>query len=99
MTENQQNLEEVLFELAEQKSTAADRAAFLDGVCRDNPALRARLEVLLECHFGAEEFLTQNPKSSAPSRPVPAPQSVDRESRAAENSAQMIGRYKLLEKI
>ena len=40
-------LEEILFELAIQKPTAAERATFLDHVCRDNPALREGLDDLL----------------------------------------------------
>src|SRR5690242_471161 len=99
MTENQQNLEEVLFELAEQKSSAAERVAFLDAVCRDNPVLRARLEVLLEGHFGADQFLRQTPKSHGASRPVVPPPALNTRSSDGESAAQMIGRYKLLEKI
>ena len=88
MNETKQTLVEALFELAAQKPTAVARAEFLDGVCRDNPALRARLDLLLEGHFAGEGFLTQTPERNAPSAPpveeVPAP---------------VIGRYKLLEKI
>jgi len=40
------NLEQFLFEAALQKSSAAERAAFLNQVCHNNPALRARLDVL-----------------------------------------------------
>src|SRR5215471_11340203 len=99
MTEDQQSLEEALFELAEQKPSAAERAAFLDGVCRDNPALRARLEVLLEGHFGAADFLKKSPTASATSEPVAAPSPARIESPAGDAPARMIGRYKLLEKI
>ena len=84
-----QSLEEVLFEVVVQKATAAERAAFLDGVCRDNPVLRARLDVLLEGHFGGVGFL----KAAAPEvKTVPPRQ-------PAESPAQTLGRYKLLEKI
>jgi len=48
MIEEQQSLEEALFELAQQKSSPGERTAFLDSVCRDNAGLRARLEALLE---------------------------------------------------
>jgi len=37
------NREEALFELALEKP-AAERAAFLDGACHDDPSLRRRLE-------------------------------------------------------
>src|SRR5215471_4732887 len=95
MSEDPQSLEEALFELAEQKPSAAERAAFLDGVCRDNPALRARLDVLLEAHFGAAEFLRKTSKRAEAAEPVRVPT----DSRGEEAPARMIGRYKLLEKI
>src|SRR5262247_1481487 len=99
MNQDRQSLEEALFELAEQKSSASERAAFLDGVCRDNPTLRARLEVLLEGHFGATSFLTETPKHPKPSESAGARAATPIVSRADDASAQMIGRYKLLEKI
>ena len=68
MNENNQSLEEILFELAVQKPTAAERAAFLDNACRGNPALRAQLDALLEGHFGGAGFL--------PKPGVRAPQTV-----------------------
>src|SRR5689334_18466307 len=98
MIEDQQSLEEALFELAEQKPTPAERTAFLDSVCRDNPALRARLDELLECHFGSGGFLPQTLKPPAPvaAPSMPGPEiSAD----ADESPARMLGRYKLLEKI
>src|ERR1041384_7887881 len=91
MSETKQNLEEFLFDAAAQKTNAAERAAFLDGVCRDNPALRARLDVLLEGHFAGTGFLNRNPERDGAAT-VAAP-------RAEESPAQMIGRYKLLENI
>src|ERR1043165_4006836 len=90
MKEPQQSLEEALFELTVQKPTTAERVAFLEGVCRGNPALRARLDVLLEGHFGGAGFLAQATERKA--KTVPAPPT-------AASTAPMIGRYKLLEKI
>ena len=92
MSENNQSLEEILFELAVQKPTPAERAAFLDGACRGNPALRAQLDELLEAHFGEAGFLPKPPARSA--FPATGP-SIP----AGEAPARMIGRYKLLEKI
>jgi WD40 repeat protein/serine/threonine protein kinase len=92
MSEISQNLEEVLFEAAVEKSSAAERTAFLDGVCRDNPALRARLEILLEGHFGGAGFLSQTPRRVEPTVRGGTP-------RAEDAPAPVIGRYKLLEKI
>jgi len=82
-------LEEALFELAVAKSNAAERTAFLDGVCRDNPALRSRLEVLLEGHFQAEGFL-QSESKKIEEKPAPT---------QSEDASTFIGRYKLLEKL
>ena len=92
MDEAKQSLGEILFELAVQKPTPAQRTAFLDQVCRDNPALRAALDELLEAHFGAAGFM--------PRVAVPA----DRPAAVTANlpekvPAQRIGPYKLLEKI
>ncbi len=90
MSEPNQSLEESLFEAALAKASPEDRTAFLDGVCRGNPALRARLEALLEGHFQAAGFLAAAPKA-AQIGPAPPPQ--------AEAASACVGRYKLLEKI
>src|SRR5215831_17448445 len=90
MSEPNQSLEEFLFEAAMAKTSAAERAAFLDGVCRDNPALRARLEVLLEGHFQAEGFLAGGSKKVEDKPASSAP---------PEDTSTFIGRYKLLEKL
>ena len=113
MNENKQSLEEILFDLAVQKTSAAERAAFLGNVCRDNPALRAGLEELLEGHFGGAGFL---PKPVAgdplPLAGLPDAASEDREPRPPattmkldladapdEAVGQTIGRYKILERV
>jgi serine/threonine protein kinase/WD40 repeat protein len=91
LSEPSQNLEEFIFEAALEKSTVAERTAFLDGVCRENPVLRARLDTLLEGHFQAEGFLTAGPKRvEEKSAPPPTEE---------EAASRFIGRYKLLEKI
>jgi hypothetical protein len=64
MSEPGQSLEEYLFEGALAKPSQAERETFLDGVCRDNPGLRARLEVLLEGHLQAEGFLADATKKA-----------------------------------
>jgi WD40 repeat protein/serine/threonine protein kinase len=94
MSESKKSLEEFLFEAALGKSSAIERAAFLDGACRDNPALRARLDVLLEGHFAGKGFLTCVPKRESTGTITDAPMSPPE-----ETPAQMLGRYKLLEKI
>jgi serine/threonine protein kinase len=91
MNEPNPSLEELLFETALTKPSAGARAAFLDGVCRGNPTLRERLDLLLEGHFQAEAFLTTDPKKveERPAQPTTAD----------EATSTFIGRYKLLEKI
>ena len=54
MTPEQQH-EETLFAAALAKSRP-ERAAFLDGACLDDPALRARLEALLVEHEQPDEL-------------------------------------------
>src|SRR4051812_29968578 len=48
--------EETLFAEAIEKSTTAERTAFLDEACRDDAALRHRVEALLQSH-AREDFL------------------------------------------
>jgi WD40 repeat protein/tRNA A-37 threonylcarbamoyl transferase component Bud32 len=91
MSEPGQSLEEFLFEGALAKSSDTERAAFLEGVCRNNPALRARLDMLLEGHFQAEGFLDSGKKQSEQKPPLPPTHQ--------EWASVFIGRYKLLEKI
>jgi WD40 repeat protein/serine/threonine protein kinase len=95
MNETKHNLEEALFEAALERASAAERAVFLDDACRDHPALRARLDMLLEGHFHAEGFLKPaadgQPGPRAPDPPPPPP--------AEDPPLGTIGRYKLLQKI
>jgi WD40 repeat protein/serine/threonine protein kinase len=93
MPAENQNLEEILFELAVQKPTPEERAAFLDHVCRDHPGLRAGLEGLLEGHFHAAGFL---PKAVAGGLPAAK---VTPAAPPPEAPALRFGRYKLLERI
>jgi len=92
MSENNQSLEEILFDLAVQKPSAAERATFLSNACRDNPSLRAALDELLDVHFGAAGFLSKK----APCDPLSVTSPL---SALSEAPAQMLGRYKLLERI
>ncbi|MBX3746996.1 MAG: serine/threonine protein kinase [Verrucomicrobiae bacterium] len=77
-----------LFLQALELGTPADRLAFLDRACRDQPALRERVEGLLHCHLQAGDFL-DGASSEAPPPPDPL----------SEGPGTVIGRYKLLEKI
>ncbi|MGA2748959.1 MAG: serine/threonine-protein kinase, partial [Verrucomicrobiota bacterium] len=87
MSDPNESSEESLFQAALEKSSPEERAAFLDVACRDNPALRARLEMLLEGFFKAEGFLPDQPAGQEALVPV------------TEKPGDRIGRYKLREKI
>jgi eukaryotic-like serine/threonine-protein kinase len=76
-----------LFLEALEKTTPAERAAFLDGACRDNAALRDEAEKLLANHR-EDSFL----ESSALSVPVGM-------SAPSEQPGEKIGHYKLLQRI
>src|SRR5262245_55880161 len=80
---------EIFFEALE-KPTPQERAAFLDGACGTNPGQRAKVEARLADHFQQDSFMKES-AAEAPARPVALAPS--------EAPAQMLGRYKLLEKI
>jgi hypothetical protein len=92
VSEGSPSLEQFLFDAALEKSSVPDRAAFLDGVCRGNPALRARLDLLLEGYSQTDAFL---PNSSSKIEAKPARLHPPE----ADPISTFIGRYKLLEKI
>ena len=81
---------EIFFEVLE-KPTPQERAAFLDGACGTNPVQRAKVEALLADHFQQDAFMKEPAvEAVAPTLQEPPP---------SEAPAQMLGRYKLLEKI
>src|ERR1051325_2177593 len=82
--------EEFLFAEAFAKPRA-QRAAFLDGACQADPALRARLEALLAEHDQPDSFLDEpfNFGLIGMARIEPR----------VETIGQRIGRYKILEKV
>src|SRR5438105_2220779 len=94
------NREVVLFSAA-LELVAAERAAYLDEVCADDPALRLRLEDLLRVHDEAALFL-ENAPAGTPRGPVPGSDS-DAGGRLGpspvEKEGDRIGRYKLLQQI
>jgi serine/threonine protein kinase/tetratricopeptide (TPR) repeat protein len=67
------------------------RAAYLDRVCRSDPALRARLEGLLRAHHEAGAFLRGSPPAS--------PGATTDEPAGGERPGTVIGPYKLLQQI
>ncbi len=84
--------EELLFQLALTKPAAA-RAAWLDRECRNDTALRARLEALLAADEQPETLLAR--QAEATQRTI----KLDLADAPDEAVGQTIGRYKLLEKI
>jgi WD40 repeat protein/serine/threonine protein kinase len=84
------NREEALFAAALEKPTRAERAAYLDGACGDDLALRARLEALLAAHDASGGVLDAPP-------PVLSPTTAY--SPLTEGPGTVIGPYKLLQQI
>ena len=56
--------EEALFREALQRASGPERENFLNQACAGNPALRGRLEALLQAHESADPFL--EPLAAAP---------------------------------
>ena len=89
MNETKRQREESLFEAAASLPDPTARSALLADACRDDPALRERLELLLEGQFQGEGFLIQSPeRETAP--PTSAP---------SNTPPPLSDRYQLLEKI
>jgi serine/threonine protein kinase/WD40 repeat protein len=88
-----QEREAALFALALEKPSA-ERAAFLDAICANDPALRARLDSLMAAHELPNDILAT--ESAAP---VPGTIQLDLSDEADERVGEKLGRYKLLEKV
>ncbi len=67
------NPEDDLFEAALLKSPGPERAAFLDDECQSDPELRARVEMMIEGHLNAKNFLETLPSAVAPERKTASP--------------------------
>ena len=88
------DLEEVIFEEALRKTSESERAAFLEGACRNDPQLRARLEMMLEGHLQAPGFLETVPEA------IPGPRAISSaKGPVSEQPGHQIGHYKLLQQI
>jgi serine/threonine protein kinase/tetratricopeptide (TPR) repeat protein len=81
---------EEIFLAAVEKSSPGERAAYLDGACGKDAALRAQVEALLKAHDGAGSFLEQ---------PLLDPAVTKEPSDVVEKLGAVIGPYKLLEQI
>jgi WD40 repeat protein/serine/threonine protein kinase len=88
--------EQTLFALALEKP-AMERAAFLDGACLADAALRGRIEALLAAHEKAGGFLPADHSSDTTA--LDSIQTQLPTGRADEAQGTLIGRYKLLEKL
>src|SRR5580700_6677250 len=87
-----ENREEALFQAALQL-TGTERVTFLNGACLGDPALRQRLEALLAAHDEPDELL---PKGGPA---VVGTMKLDLQDAPDEAVGQMLGPYKLLERL
>ena len=83
--------EKEIFFAALEKGSPEERLAFLDGACGKDPALRHKVDQLLEEHFATDSLLQQ----VAVDRDVTWEDAV----KMSEGPGDIIGRYKLLQKI
>src|SRR4029434_504938 len=84
--------EEALFRAALEQEAGPARAAFLDQACAGEPALRERLDSLLQAHESVEPFLE-------PVVEREQPRTIRLEPAEEEGVGTRIGRYTLLEKL
>src|ERR1022692_1537354 len=87
-----QNREEALFQAAAQLA-GAERAAFLNGACLGDNALRQRLEALLAAHDAPDELSPKDAPAAV------ATIKLELEDAPDEAVGQTLGRYKLLERV
>jgi serine/threonine protein kinase len=95
-------LEERIFNGALDRTDPAERAAYLDQACGGDPALRARVEALLQSHDGAGGFLAQPALEVSGDTGEFFANSVEPvalDHPLAEKVGACIGPYKLLQKI
>jgi eukaryotic-like serine/threonine-protein kinase len=86
--------EQAVFAQALHSATPQDRAAYLDGACGSDTALRRRVEALLRATADAGDFLEQPPTGLGGDTHGSSPVSD-----LSEHPGDKIGRYKLLERI
>lgn len=90
---------EAIFFAALERTSRAERNAYLDAVCADQPELRARIEKLLAAHPHVRGFLesSEGTENAAASSATSVKSSLARHAGLA--GAVIAGRYKLLEQI
>jgi serine/threonine protein kinase len=90
--------EEVFFAALE-KATPAERAAYLDEACADNPALRVRVEKLLSAHPRVGGFLESAAAGDVPGKYSVGDKSTHFVAPSAVAATIIAGKYKFLEQI
>src|SRR3954447_21909934 len=85
-----------IFIAALQRDDPAERRAYLDEACAEQPELRQQVENLLRLHEGAGSFL-DNPAAGSP--PTGAFQAAVEQASPREAPGTLLGRYKLIEPI
>src|SRR5262249_24720029 len=95
-----------VFLAALERESAAERDAYLDEACRNDSAIRARVDALLRAHEHAAGFLERPPspdagtKTEAPDVERPGEPAIANAAwRAAAESPGTVGPYKLIEPI
>ena len=79
---------------AARQMPAGERGAFLDTACAGDPALRQRIQELLQASEAAGDFL------NSPAPGLPGPEKASRSERcASEKVGDRIGHYKLLQQV
>jgi serine/threonine-protein kinase len=93
--------EEELFEAARHIRDVADRAAYLDHVCAEDPNLRQRVEALLRSNSHADGFLEKPALANGATSDAASGRWIDpaAASRLKEGPGSRIGPYKLLQQI
>ena len=97
-------IEKALFEAAQELTDSAVRTAFLDQACSGQPALRDRLEKLLNVQSVADEFFRAVPLRDVGAEAALPPAAVrsaagPADSMSAETVHAVIGRYRLQERL
>ncbi len=95
----QPNRELEIFNSALERAMPAERAAYLDGACGDDAALRARIETLLQAHEVAAGFLPADDPKPLAALPAKTIVMTPDMFPVTEKPGDRIGRYKLREKI
>ncbi len=90
-----------IFLAAAEKATPAERAAFLDGACAGDAALRHRVEALLKAHDEPGSFPVEPPidRGATADEPPGGADDSDAPPASAEGPGMRIGPYKLLQKL